>query len=312
MDGILNILKPTGMSSFSVIARLRKILNMKKIGHTGTLDPMAEGVLPVCIGKATKVIEFMVLDDKEYICAMRLGKSTDTQDAEGRTLEEGSVTAVSPIDICNEIEKNVGDIMQVPPMYSAIKINGERLYKLAREGVTVEREARKITIYGIEVLSIAQDEKMYNFNDNNCFMCDNEVEVKFVVKCSKGTYIRTLCNDIGERLGCYGYMYHLFRSEVGGKFKSEDAVTLEQVEKFVAEGTIDKFLKDCTYVLDYMERIDVSEEMAKCLLFGQRKRIDSKYVDNKYTIFSEKDEFLGIGEVNSGILKMYKSFGCII
>ncbi|MDE6980981.1 MAG: tRNA pseudouridine(55) synthase TruB, partial [Lachnospiraceae bacterium] len=215
MDGIINIYKEPGFTSFDVVAKLRGILKQKKIGHTGTLDPQAVGVLPVCIGKATKVCEYLTEHDKVYEALLHLGMETDTQDIWGNVLGEQEVS-LGEEDIRGIIEKFVGDMQQIPPMYSAIKVNGQRLYDLARRGIEVERKPRDITIFSIDILEI------------------HLPRVKMRVHCSKGTYIRTLCHDIGMAAGCGGCMEQLVRTKTG-TFSLESALAIGEVEK-IAKG----------------------------------------------------------------------------
>ena len=195
-DGVLNIYKEAGFTSHDVVAKLRGILKQKKIGHTGTLDPDAVGVLPVCLGKATKICDLLTDETKTYEAVLRLGIVTDTQDMSGKILEEHPVNC-SKTEIINCVEGFLGEQMQIPPMYSALKVDGKKLYEYAREGKTVERKARPVTFYEIKI----------------CEMDLPEVTIR--VSCSKGTYIRTLCHDIGEKLGCGGAMQHLTRVRVG-------------------------------------------------------------------------------------------------
>lgn len=210
ISGIINVYKEKGYTSFDVVAKMRGIFHQKKVGHTGTLDPDAEGVLPVCLGKATKVCDLLTDKDKEYKAVLLLGKETDTQDISGEVINESEVN-VSEDEVRDSILSFVGDYEQVPPMYSALKVNGQKLCDLARKGVTVERKARPVTIHSIEITSI------------------NLPEVEMIVSCSKGTYIRTLCDDIGKKLGCFGCIKSLLRTRVD-KFKVEDAYTLAQLE----------------------------------------------------------------------------------
>ncbi len=213
MDGIINVYKEAGFTSFDVVAKLRGILKQKKIGHTGTLDPDAQGVLPVCLGRATKACDYLTAKDKTYRAVLRLGITTDTQDMSGRILKEEDVkigrTALEEI-----IKGFTGKISQVPPMYSALKVDGRKLCDLARKGIEVERKAREITVYSIEIL---------------------EVDMPLVtmqVHCSKGTYIRTLCHDIGKAAGCGGCMERLLRTKTAG-FCVEDAHRLSEIEAIV-------------------------------------------------------------------------------
>ena len=217
-SGVINIYKEAGYTSHDVVAKLRGILKQKKIGHTGTLDPQAQGVLPVCLGKGTKLCDLLADHDKEYEAVLRLGITTDTQDMEGTILKESSVQ-VSEEEVRTCILSFQGEQQQVPPMYSALKVNGKKLYELAREGKVVERKARPVTFHNIEVLWMELP------------------KVKIRVQCSKGTYIRTLCNDIGEKLGCGGCMEELLRTRVE-RFGLTDAVKLDEVQKVMEEGNI--------------------------------------------------------------------------
>lgn len=220
IDGIINVYKEKGFTSHDVVARLRGILHQKKIGHTGTLDPDATGVLPVCLGKGTKVCDLLTEKSKTYEAVLLLGKTTDTQDVSGQVLSEAEVK-------CREEEAREavlsfqGEYDQIPPMYSALKVNGKKLYELARAGVEVERRPRRVEILSIEILELALP------------------RVRFLVHCSKGTYVRTLCQDIGEKLGCGGCMESLIRTRVA-QFSIEESLKLSQIEELVAE---DKFME---------------------------------------------------------------------
>lgn len=234
MDGVLNIRKEKGYTSFDVVAKLRGILRMKKIGHTGTLDPEAEGVLPVVLGKATKLVDLLTEKQKTYEALLHLGIETDTQDMTGAVLKE------LPVDVKEEevrevIRSFLGEQQQIPPMYSALKVDGKKLYELAREGKTVERKSRPVCFYEIEIKEIA-------------LPC-----VRFSVTCSKGTYIRTLCHDIGQKLGCGGCMEELLRTR-SGNFTWEDSMTLSEVEEAVKNGTIgDRVISIGQVLKDYPE-----------------------------------------------------------
>ena len=224
-NGIINIYKEAGFTSHDVEAKLRGILKQKKIGHTGTLDPEAVGVLPVCLGKGTKVCDLLTDKDKVYETVMRLGVVTDTQDMTGNVLRE------SPVHVTREeleavMRQFLGDYDQIPPMYSALKVQGKKLYELAREGRVIERKPRRVQILGLELRGMEED----------------GIHVHMRVHCSKGTYIRTLCHDIGERLGCGAAMEKLIRTRVG-VFKIEDALTLAQVEVCVQNQKIDHLIR---------------------------------------------------------------------
>lgn len=218
MDGILNVYKEEGYTSHDVVAKLRGILHQRKIGHTGTLDPAAVGVLPVCLGNATKVAGMLTDTDKAYRARMRLGVETDTQDMTGNVLDTREVS-VSEEDVEAAVRSMVGDSLQIPPMYSAIKVNGRRLYSLAREGIEVEREPRRIRISDITIDGI------------------NLPFVDMTVSCSKGTYIRTLCHDIGLKLGCKAAMEKLMRIR-SGMFSYSGSFTLGQIEQAARDGSI--------------------------------------------------------------------------
>ena len=217
INGIVNIYKEKGYTSHDVVAVLRKVVGQKKIGHTGTLDPDATGVLPVCLGRATKVCELLTDHDKTYEALLLLGKTTDTQDISGEVLEEKDPGNLAEEEVRSCIESFIGEYDQIPPMYSALKVNGKKLYELAREGKTVERKSRKVQIHGIRILEM------------------NLPHVRMEVDCSKGTYIRTLCHDIGEKLQVGGCMEELERTKVG-RFLKEDVVTLDEVRQKMEQG----------------------------------------------------------------------------
>lgn len=252
MIGILNVYKPKGMTSHDVVSFVRRKLKMKRIGHTGTLDPQAEGVLPVLVGNATKLSDIIMADEKKYTARVVLGIKTDTDDTTGEIIEQKEVN-VSEEKLQETVKGFIGDIDQIPPMYSAIKVDGKKLYQLARRGEEIERKPRKITVYSIDV---------YDF-DGNSFYMD--------VHCGKGTYIRALCRDIGERLGCGAAMDTLERT-MSGVFKKEHTHTLEEIEKAVTDGTIENLLIKPDEILGEFLRIDVSLENAVKIRNGIRLR----------------------------------------
>lgn len=219
IHGVLNVYKEKGFTSHDVVAKLRGIAGQRKIGHTGTLDPDAVGVLPVCLGRATKLCDLLTDKDKTYEAVLLLGQETDTQDISGEVLRTGDTSALTEESVREVIESFVGEYEQIPPMYSALKVNGKKLYELAREGKVVERKARPVQILSIEILEM------------------DLPRVRFVVECSKGTYIRTLCNDIGEKLGCFGCMEELIRSRVS-QFELKDSHTLAELQKMRDEGRL--------------------------------------------------------------------------
>ena len=247
MDKIINILKPPNMTSHDVVGRLRRLTRIKRIGHTGTLDPMAAGVLPVCIGKSTKIIEYFEQDAKTYRCEMTLGASTDTEDAWGTVLETSELVPTEEA-LRGAMMSFVGDIDQIPPMYSALKINGQKLYDLARQGKVVERQARRRTIHSIDIIDIDLEKKT----------------VLYDVKCSKGTYIRTLCHDIGVQLGCFAHMSFLMRTQ-SGQFSLANAITLEQLHNI--EDVI-KYSQTIEETLSTFERIDVPVHLQQKMING--------------------------------------------
>ena len=254
--GMMTIYKEAGYTSSDVVARLRGILHMKKIGHTGTLDPDAEGVLPVCLGNGTKLCELIADRDKEYVALMRLGVTTDTQDMSGKVLkkisDEEVAQAVSGEMIREAAAAFTGEISQIPPMYSAVKIGGKRLYQYARQGQTVERAARKVTIHELEITSI------------------DLPLVTMRVRCSKGTYIRTLCQDIGEKLGTGAAMEHLLRTRVG-RFRLEDSIRLDDAEAIMKSGSpgrINDYILSVDSFFEQALRAEVKEDGMRYLLNG--------------------------------------------
>lgn len=230
MDGIIVINKEQGSSSFDVIRALRKILKTKKIGHTGTLDPLAEGVLVVCVGKATKLASSIEAEDKDYVVGLDFGYETDTYDTEGRVVLESDIEPKKE-EVVSALEKYIGEIAQLPPMYSAIKINGEKLYNLARKGIEVEREARKVTVY---------DLKLLNFSEKSA---------ELFCKVSKGFYIRSLVHDLGRDLGTYATMTALKRTRVGKNFL-ENSYTVEQIQSLI-ENQDYSFIKTVEEYFDF-------------------------------------------------------------
>ncbi len=289
MDGIVNVNKPLGITSHDVVYRLRKILNIKKIGHTGTLDPEASGVLPMCIGKGTKLAEYLTAADKQYLATLKLGAFTDTQDATGEVLESFEVN-VTEEQVCDTVKKFIGEIQQIPPMFSAIKIDGKKLYELAREGKTVEREARTIMIHDIEIKKIDLDNNM----------------VEMLVDCSKGTYIRTLCNDIGEALGCGGHMSALCRTK-SGRFNIDKAFTLEQIEQMATKDDF-SFLTPVGEALPEYDRITLADRNSQRVRNGIKIRVEGLTEGETYRVFDEKNEFLALAKQENGEFKIIKSF----
>ena len=248
--GILNVYKEAGCTSHDVVARLRGICKQKKIGHTGTLDPDAVGVLPVCLGNATKLSDMLTDRQKEYVADFRLGVTTDTQDISGRILEEREVL-VSPSQVREAVFSFLGDSLQVPPMYSALKVGGKKLCDLARAGKEVERRPRPVTIYSIELLR------------------EEHPDYTIRVSCSKGTYIRTLCHDVGELLGCGGVMTGLKRTRVG-EFWIEQAYTLEELQKLSESGELGKVLLPVEYMFRALPGFKAGREDYRALRNGNQ------------------------------------------
>lgn len=254
MDGILPLYKPKGMTSHDCVMKVRRLLKIKKVGHTGTLDPSVEGVLPICIGEATKVIPYLLPLDKVYIADVYLGKSTTTEDADGEVVEEKVLNSF-PTDqaIRKVLAQFHGTIAQTPPMYSAIRVNGKRLYEYARENIEVERPTRDVTIHELSLL-----------NENRT---DGSFRIK--VRCSKGTYIRTLAVDIGASLGYPAHMSFLKRIETDG-IKLSDTVTFEQIEVAVKNKTFSDTLLSIEKVLGHLYHYEVDERMVEKVLQGQK------------------------------------------
>lgn len=278
MDGVIVIRKEKGFTSHDVVAKLRGILHMKKIGHTGTLDPDAEGVLPVALGKATRLVDMITDKEKTYEAVMRLGVVTDTQDMSGTVLSQTTELSVAEEELCTVVSSFVGDYMQVPPMYSALKVNGKKLYELAREGKTVERKPRPVHFYEIEILDISFP------------------LVHFRVTCSKGTYIRTLCHDIGEKLGCGAAMESLLRTKVG-RFTLDDAITLAQTEEAVQKGIIESKILGIEEILAEYPRVCCTKEGDRLLANGNplvQALVDAQEKKGWIRMCSSEGSFSGV------------------
>ena len=301
MDGIVNILKPPGMTSHDVVAFVRRCTKIKKVGHTGTLDPGAVGVLPICIGKATKVSDLIMAEEKEYRAEVKLGVTTDTQDSYGEILEQKKVIADEQ-SIRNVIAGFIGTIEQVPPMYSAIKINGQKLYELARQGIEIERKSREVIIHDIKIIKIDLE--------NN--------RVLIHVKCSKGTYIRTLCYDIGEKLGCGAHMSFLLRTR-SGQFDIDGTITVEEMEQHSSEGTMEQLLFPVDSVFESYNRISVDTAVETKIRNGNEIPIDRLKSENKYSlgdtlrVYNSNSDFLCLSRIENNkdgntVIKLVKSF----
>lgn len=297
-NGVLPINKEPGMTSHDVIDQLRKMFNTKKIGHTGTLDPAVSGVLPICVGTATRISEFIMEMPKTYIGQMTLGKLTDTQDFTGTIIKEAVVQNLRPEEIYEVFNSFLGEIEQVPPMYSSVKVDGKKLYQLAREGKEIERKPRKVTIYSIKVLSMDLKKDFPT--------------VDFQVTCSKGTYIRTLCVDIGEKLGYPALMSDLVRTS-SGSFNIESAYTLDEVQTYLQQNRANELFTSMNDALPlYQELILSDEEINNRILNGQRIQVEAlasysgiiKMLDNKkglHALYST-----GRNEYTAKPLKVFK------
>ncbi len=276
MDGIIVVNKEQDYTSFDVVAKLRGILKQKKMGHTGTLDPMATGVLPVCLGAGTKLCDMMTDSKKIYRAVMLLGKDFDTEDVTGELLAESEVN-VTEEEIKHAVKGFIGEIEQLPPMYSAVKVNGKKLCDYARAGKEVERKPRKVTIHEIEI---------------------EEVSLPLVtmkVTCSKGTYIRTLCREIGETLGCHGCMQSLVRIYTGG-FSIEEAKTIDEIEKYRDEGRLDEILYGVdSFFKEYPEAVVYEES--------------ELYADNGNPMKPAEFTVLPAGVINDGRIRVYRQDG---
>ena len=306
MNGILNVYKEKGMTSFDVVAILRRITKIRRIGHTGTLDPDATGVLPICIGKATKVVDLLTNKNKTYRATFQLGFQTDTQDISGQILHkyEGEIS-ISNEEIEQIVATFLGEYLQVPPMYSAIKKNGKRLYELARQGIEVEREARPVHIHRIE---------NFHFVDTNVYCFD--------VTCSKGTYIRTLIHDLGEKLGYGACMTKLIRTRVGD-FDITNALTLSEIEEKMKMSQLESNIHSIDSLFDEYPKIVVSSDYDSYIHNGNKLSLEfieryipiEKYdftLNKRYRLYDSNEHFVGLYIIdekeNTPILRVEKMF----
>ena len=283
MNGIVIVDKPQGWTSQDVTARLRRVYATRRIGHGGTLDPMATGVLPVFVGRATRGVEFFEHAEKTYETVLLLGRTTDTQDVTGTVLAEKTVR-LSPADIENVLPRFRGDILQVPPMYSALKVNGKKLYELARKGQEVERQPRPITVFELTNLGF------------------DGIRLRLRVKCSKGTYIRTLCQDIGEALGCGGCMEALRRVRAG-EYGIEDAVPLE---KLLESETPERYLRSLDTMFAHCPAVTLTANQEKRCRNGNP--FSSPLPQGTYRAYSQSGVFLMLAKVEDGVMTTTKSF----
>lgn len=290
MNGIILVDKPFGKTSHDIVYLIRRLTGIKKVGHTGTLDPDATGVLPVCIGKATKVCDMLTASDKRYTAELILGKITDTQDASGKVLTESEVD-VTAETIHKIIKEFIGEIEQIPPMFSAIKKDGKKLYELARQGITIERDARKVTIYSINVTGLDLER--------------NSITID--VSCSKGTYIRTLCEDIGNKLGCGAYMNTLRRTMSGG-FEISCCHTVDELRLLAEKGKLSEVLIPTDTVFSDLEKVVLDNFLAGKLKNGIKIRKSGLTADKMYRIYSKDGEFLSVSSYNGVELVLEKAF----
>jgi len=299
INGVINVYKEKGLTSHDVVARLRKIIHQKKIGHTGTLDPDAIGVLPVCLGRGTKLCDVLTDKDKVYEAVMLLGTTTDTQDITGKVLTKNTV-CVNECQAVEAIESFLGEYNQIPPMYSALKVNGKKLYELARAGIEVERKPRLVTIKSINV--------------NEIDFGDEEKTITFTVECTKGTYIRTLCQDVGDKLGCGACMKSLKRTRVS-RFELNDSLTLGQITDLVEKGNFLDYVIPVDDMFPNYKKIIIYKEYNKLLYNGnsilveQAKPVEYEMFDLEMVrIYDEDSVFIGIYRLEGNLFKSVKMF----
>jgi len=287
MNGVIIINKPTGITSQDVVTEIRKSLLLKSVGHAGTLDPLASGVLPILISKGTRISKYLIDHDKEYIATLRLGAQTDTGDITGEVIEEQTVPdkALDEENIKDILESFIGKQSQVPPMYSAIKVNGKKLYEYARKGEKVEVKPRVINIYSIELLNVDIEAK----------------EIKYKVHCSKGTYIRTLCEDIARELGTVGTMSALMRTKAGD-FTIEQAIDLDKFVTLSADEIKEKYLIDIETAFKTSEAVTLKTDN-ELKLFINGMMLVRKKENNVYRIYNKDNKFIGLGVIQNNILK---------
>lgn len=288
MNGVLNIFKPKGMSSFDAVRVVKKVAGTGKVGHTGTLDPEATGVLPICIGRATKIIDYIMDSEKVYEVTLKLGIRTTTYDLEGEVLEERDPSHLTEEEILNSINSFKGEYYQIPPMYSALKQNGVRLYELARKGIEVERKGRLINIHNLEDIKI------------------NNPYISMKVTCSKGTYIRSLCYDIGEKLGVFATMMQLNRVKTS-VFSQEKSININELTK----ENINDYILSMEEALEKYDKIVVNKKYVKLLVNGVRvadgRFTKDKVINNKlYRVYDDENNFIGLGERNDAGFKIEK------
>lgn len=281
VSGILLLDKPPGMTSNAALQKVKRLFDAKKAGHTGSLDPIATGTLPICLGEATKVSGYLLDANKGYQVTIKLGEKTSSADIEGEVVERRPVPEISDEHLDEVLETFLGDIQQVPPMHSALKIDGQPLYKLAHRGIEVERKSRQVTIYKIKLLA-----KRYD-------------ELELAVLCSKGTYIRTLAEDVGEMLGCGAHVTVLRRTKVG-EFVLENTITLEQLEALAEKGgcgALDQYLQPTDSALMGWPGVLLSDDLVFFLRHGQPVQVPKAPAHGLVALYSKQKQFLGIGHI---------------
>ncbi|WP_432359265.1 tRNA pseudouridine(55) synthase TruB [Sporosarcina sp. UB5] len=299
MDGILPLWKEKGMTSHDCVFKLRKILGMKKVGHTGTLDPNVEGVLPICLGQATKVAEYVTDAGKEYIATVSIGTSTETEDAEGATVaSDHSYKTISREQLLQALEQLTGEIIQIPPMYSAVKVKGKRLYEYARKGIEVERPKRLVHIYEIELL------------DERESFEGEEIQFKIRIVCGKGTYIRTLSVQIGEKLGFPAHMSTLVRT-ASGNFRQNDCLTLGEVEEMKRNQTLQNYIRPLEEALAEFEFVEIDDDLYGKIINGQVLQRHPLLKDKEAVVFTKSEKAIAIygnHPTKEGLMKPEKMF----
>ena len=286
MNGIIIVNKPKGCTSHDIVYKVKKLFN-EKVGHTGTLDPMAEGVLPILIGKGTLLSKYLINHDKKYIVKLQLGIKTDTADSEGKIIEERQVDTelLTKKNIIKVLKSFIGKQEQIPPIYSAIKVNGKKLYEYARKGQKVELQPRQIEIYDINLIKYSVEEK----------------QIEFEVFCGKGTYIRSLCEDIAKKIDTVGYMKNLKRTQVGD-FKIDDSITVDDLEKNINN---EEFINNKIISIEklFCEKNSIKLDDRKLQLFLNGVKLTQKYDDDIYKIYDKNNKFIGIGIIENQLLK---------
>lgn len=288
-NGVIVVDKPAGMTSHDCVSRIRRLYKTKKAGHTGTLDPEVTGVLPICLGQATRLVEYLQELPKRYEVVMRIGYATTTEDAAGEVTERQEVDpgSITEERITELFRSFLGEIEQIPPMYSAVKVNGKRLYELAREGAVIERQSRKVTIYELTLTGISVEEQM--------------VDVRFTCTCSKGTYMRTLCVDLGQALGYPAHMKKLRRTK-SGPFTEQEAVPLDVLEEQAAKGEdLSRFVRSIREAVSFLPAVQVKQERVKAVLNGLTTALPGADLkEGSLVCLFAGDQLLGIHRVCRG------------